>query len=95
MHPMLNIAVRAARSAGNVIVFLMECVEKGLLKEVDIGFPMSFGNDESIINAIHLIGKGEGPGKRWGQGVKKLAQHIEGGWLSGPDGLTRGLVRVQ
>jgi aldehyde:ferredoxin oxidoreductase len=65
-------------SAGNVIGFLMECVEKGLLKEADIGFPMSFGNDESIINAIHLIGKGEGPGKRWGQGVKKLAQQIEG-----------------
>ncbi len=65
-------------SAGNVIGFLMECVEKGLLKESDIGFPMSFGNDESIINAIHHIGKGEGPGKRWGQGVKKLAQQIEG-----------------
>jgi len=67
-----------AITAGNVIGFLMECVEKGLLKESDIGFPMTFGNDESIINAIHLIGKGEGPGKLWGQGVKKLAEQIEG-----------------
>jgi aldehyde:ferredoxin oxidoreductase len=67
-----------AITAGNVIGFLMECVEKGLLEETDIGFPMAFGNDESIINAIHLIGKGEGPGKAWGQGVKKLAEQIEG-----------------
>ena len=65
-------------TAGNVIGFLMECTEKGLLKESDIGFPMAFGNDESIINAIHLIGKAEGPGKLWGQGVKKLAEQIEG-----------------
>jgi aldehyde:ferredoxin oxidoreductase len=65
-------------SAGSVVGFLMECVEKGLLKEDDIGFPMAFGNDESIINAIHLIGKGQGPGKLWGQGVKKLAEQIAG-----------------
>ncbi len=67
-----------AITAGNVIGFLMECVEKGILKETDIGFPLTFGNDESIINAIHLIGKGQGPGKLWGQGVKKLAEQIEG-----------------
>jgi len=67
-----------AITAGSVIGFLMECVEKGLLKETDIGFPMAFGNDESIINAIHLIGKAEGPGKLWGRGVKKLAEQIEG-----------------
>jgi aldehyde:ferredoxin oxidoreductase len=67
-----------AITAGNVIGFLMECVEKGILKDTDIGFPMAFGNDESIINAIHRIGKGEGPGKLWGQGVKKLSEQIEG-----------------
>ena len=67
-----------AITAGNVIGFLMECVEKGLLKEADIGFPMAFGDDESIINAIHRIGKGEGPGKLWGMGVKKLSEQIVG-----------------
>ena len=65
-------------SAGNVVGFLMECAEKGLLQESDIGFPMAFGNDESIINAIHLMGKRQGPGKLWGQGVKKLAARIDG-----------------
>ncbi len=67
-----------AISTGSVIGFLMECVEKGILTEADIGFPMAFGNDESIINAIHRIGKQEGPGKLWGLGVKKMAEQIEG-----------------
>ncbi len=67
-----------AISTGSVIGFLMECVDKGILTETDIGFPMAFGNDESIIKAIHLIGKQEGPGKLWGLGVKKLAEQIEG-----------------
>ncbi|MEJ2168816.1 MAG: aldehyde ferredoxin oxidoreductase family protein, partial [Desulfobacterales bacterium] len=65
-------------TTGNVIGFLMECVEKGILTEADIGFPMAFGHDEAIINAIHLIGRQEGPGKLWGRGVKKMADQIEG-----------------
>ncbi len=65
-------------TTGNVIGFLMECVEKGLLTEADIGFPMAFGNDESIINAIHQIGRQQGPGKLWGLGVKRMAEEIEG-----------------
>jgi len=65
-------------TTGNVIGFLMECVEKGLLTEADIGFPMGFGNDDAIINAIHLIGRQEGPGKFWGLGVKKMGDQIEG-----------------
>ena len=65
-------------SAGGVIGFLMECVEKGLLSEADIGFPMSFGNAESIIRAIHVIGKREGPGELWGEGVQRIARSIKG-----------------
>jgi aldehyde:ferredoxin oxidoreductase len=64
-------------STGNVIGFLMECVEKGALSETDMGFPMNFGNDESIIQAVHLIGQCKGPGKLWGQGVKKIAERIK------------------
>jgi len=55
----------------------MECVEKGALSETDMGFPMNFGNDESIIQAVHLIGQSKGPGKLWGQGVKKLGERIK------------------
>ena len=65
-------------STGNVIGFLMECKEKGLLTESDIGFPLHFGNDESIIKAIHLIGQKEGPGALWGEGVKHIAEKVPG-----------------
>ncbi len=61
-------------STGNIIGFLMECVEKGVLKESDIGIPLYFGNDDGIIEAIHLIGKREGPGELWGEGVRSIAE---------------------
>jgi len=64
-------------TTGNVIGFLMECVEKGSLSETDTGFPMNFGNDESIIQAVHLIGQRKGPGKLWGQGVRKIGEQIK------------------
>lgn len=67
-----------AISCGNVIGFLMECYEKSLLKETDTGFPFNFGSDEAIIKAVHLIGRKEGPGELWGQGVRRLSQHIPG-----------------
>jgi aldehyde:ferredoxin oxidoreductase len=65
-------------STGGVIGFLMECREKGLLTENDTGFPLGFGESDGIIQAVHLIGKREGPGKLWGEGVKKIASEING-----------------
>lgn len=65
-----------AISTGNVIGFLMECMEKEVLEESDAGFPLRFGDDEGIIRAIHLIGRREGPGLLWGEGVKRLAKEI-------------------
>jgi aldehyde:ferredoxin oxidoreductase len=64
-------------STGGVIAFLMECVEKEILSESDIGFFLSFSDDESIIKAIHLIGKREGPGAQWGEGVKRIAEKLD------------------
>ena len=63
-------------STGVVISFLMESVEKGIIKESDVGFPLSFGDDDAIIKAIHLIGKREGPGNLWGEGVRRLSAQI-------------------
>jgi len=65
-----------AISTGNVIGFLMECVEKEVLEEPDVGFPLRFGDDEGIIRAIHLIGRREGSGILWGEGVKRMAKVI-------------------
>jgi aldehyde:ferredoxin oxidoreductase len=65
-----------AISTGNVIGFLMECMEKEALEESDIGFPLRFGDDEGMIRAVHLIGRREGSGLLWGEGVKRIAKEI-------------------
>jgi len=65
-----------AISTGNVIGFLMECMEKEVLEESDIGFPLEFGDNEGMIRAIHLIGRREGPALLWGEGVKRIAQEV-------------------
>jgi len=65
-----------AISTGNVIGFLMECMEKEALEESDIGFPLRFGDDAGMIRAVHLIGRREGPGLLWGEGVKRIAKEI-------------------
>jgi aldehyde:ferredoxin oxidoreductase len=46
------------------------------LDESDIGFPLRFGDDEGMIRAVHLIGRREGPGLLWGEGVKRMAKEI-------------------
>jgi aldehyde:ferredoxin oxidoreductase len=46
------------------------------LDESDIGFPLRFGDDEGMIRAVHLIGRREGPGLLWGEGVKRIAKEI-------------------
>jgi aldehyde:ferredoxin oxidoreductase len=56
----------------------MECVEKGIFNESDIGLSLNFGNSEAILEAIHLIGKREGPGELWGEGVKRIAESLDG-----------------
>lgn len=66
-------------SVGNVIGFLMDCFERGLItKEDTAGLEFSWGSVETIIDAVHLIGKREGPGKIWSLGVKQLEDHISG-----------------
>ncbi len=65
-----------AISTGNVIGFLMECVQREALEASDIGFPLRFGEEEGILRAIHLIGRREGAGLLWGEGVKRMAQEI-------------------
>jgi aldehyde:ferredoxin oxidoreductase len=65
-------------TTGNVIGFLMECLERGVLTQADIGFPLGFGNDDGIIKAIHLIGRRKDAGKLWGEGVKRMGEQIRG-----------------
>ncbi len=62
-----------AISAGNAIGFVMECFEKGIIEEEELGFKAPFGDHEAIIKIIRLIGENQGPGQIIGQGVKKAA----------------------
>ncbi len=53
-------------SVGNVIGFLMDCYEQGLITSDDAGgLELTWGNSEAMIGAVHLIGKREGPGEAW------------------------------
>jgi aldehyde:ferredoxin oxidoreductase len=67
-------------SAGNVIGFIMECFEKGLLtgKQTE-GLELNFGDDEACLTAIELIAHREGFGEIMSQGVRAAARQIGGG----------------
>lgn len=76
-------------STGAVIAFLMECTQKGILTQADIGFCLKFGDADAMIQAIHLIGNRKGPGELWGEGVQRLAAHYPaaGQWAMHVKGL--------
>lgn len=65
-------------SCGNVIGFAMECFERGLIKREDIGFDLSFGNGDSILSMIQLIGERQGIGNILAEGVMRASMKIEG-----------------
>jgi len=62
---------------GNIISFLMELYHKGIITEKDTdGIQMRRGDGEAIINTIHKIGKQEGFGKLFRNGVLEAARMI-------------------
>jgi aldehyde:ferredoxin oxidoreductase len=56
-------------STGVTISFFMECVQRGLLTEDDIGYSLNFGNIEAADRLLHEIACGKGFGKIAGRGV--------------------------
>ncbi len=66
-------------SCGVAIGFAMECFEKGLITEKETGgLQLSFGDGDSLLEAIHLIAKKEGIGKLLSEGVKIASEKIGG-----------------
>ncbi|MEM3058817.1 MAG: aldehyde ferredoxin oxidoreductase family protein [Methanomassiliicoccales archaeon] len=65
-------------STGVVIGFVMELVERGLLSVKDIGIDCRFGNSEAVPKMVELIGKREGLGALFGEGVARIAKTIGG-----------------
>jgi aldehyde:ferredoxin oxidoreductase len=59
-------------SAGGTIAFAMECVERGLLDEPWL----RFGNGQSLLRAIDLIGRREGIGDWLADGSRLAAERI-------------------
>ncbi len=86
-----------AQSVGVTVGFLMDCHEKGVLTHDDLGgLDMHFGNAEALLTLIEKIGKREGIGDKFADGVKvaaekvgkdshKFAAHIKGLEITGYD----------
>lgn len=66
-------------SAGCTIAFAMECFERGLLTEKDIGFPLPFGSAQGILKLLELIAKREGVGDLLADGTRIASQQLGGG----------------
>jgi len=63
-------------SFGATVGAAMELYEMGLIKESDVGFPLTFGSAEALCKLAELTGRGEGFGKEIGVGSKRLcAKH--------------------
>jgi aldehyde:ferredoxin oxidoreductase len=64
-------------SAGSTIAFAIECYENGLIGSEDTGgLELTWGNHEAIIEMLHRIGKREGIGDLFGDGIRKAAEKL-------------------
>ena len=67
---------------GTTLGFIMECFENGILNEERTGgLKLNFGNEDSAMELLHLLARGEGFGKVAGMGVRALKKlFVEKGW---------------
>ena len=66
-------------STGSVIGFVMECFERGLLREEDVGFKISWGEAEKVYELIRMIAERRGFGTLMALGVKAVASYVKKG----------------
>lgn len=60
-------------SFGTGTAFVMECYESGVLdKEKTGGLELTFGNAEAALELLHQVGRGEGFGRVFGQGIVRM-----------------------
>ncbi|MEW6672677.1 MAG: aldehyde ferredoxin oxidoreductase family protein [Thermodesulfobacteriota bacterium] len=66
-------------SAGLTVSFLMECFEKGLIDASHTdGIALKFGDDAAALQCLKKIAERDGAGHLWGEGTRRLAEHIAG-----------------
>jgi len=63
-------------STGVTIAYVMECFEKGILTEKDLGLKLDWGNPEGIFKIIEMISFRKGLGDLLAEGVKKTSEKI-------------------
>ncbi len=63
-------------STGCTVAFALDCYENGILAEKDVGFPLEWGDPESIIKLTELICNKKGIGKILSLGSEKAAKQI-------------------
>jgi len=63
-------------SAGVVVSFALECYEKGLISEKEMGMEVKWGDLDSIVHILKIIAKREGIGDVLAQGVRDAAKII-------------------
>jgi len=66
-------------SAGAVIGFVIECFQRGLLTEDDVGFKVDWGDADKIYQLIEMIAKRKGFGALMALGVKAVASYVKRG----------------
>ncbi len=66
-------------SAGCTIAFAMDCYEKSILTQDDIGFPLEWGDADAAIKLLNLMCKKEGIGKILSNGSRKASEIIGNG----------------
>jgi len=78
-NEMCNRFVMDVISTGVTIAFAMECFEHGLLTLADTGgLELRFGQAESMLTLIDLIGRREGLGRLLAEGSRRAAEVIGG-----------------
>ncbi|HLF28912.1 MAG TPA: aldehyde ferredoxin oxidoreductase family protein [Anaerolineae bacterium] len=64
-------------STGVTIAFAMECFERGILTPNDTGgLMLRFGDADTLVKAVELIGTGAGFGAQLGLGAARLAEQL-------------------
>jgi aldehyde:ferredoxin oxidoreductase len=64
-------------SVGTTTAFVMECYERGLINdEITEGLQCNFGNQETGLEIIHQMGRGEGFGAHVGKGIRYLKKYF-------------------
>jgi aldehyde:ferredoxin oxidoreductase len=63
-------------SVGVTIAFAMECAERGLLTEREIGMPLRWGDHRAIIRLIEMTARREGFGDMLAEGSARMADKL-------------------